>query len=210
MKKKDIKKEENEAVNKESGNEIEVEVVKNDDEKSKKSKKTKDKEIDKCEELKNEIQELKDSLLRRAAEFENYKRRTENAQMEMIKYAAEPFIINMLPIFDDLERSVNHMNDSGDIDSLKKGIQLVFDKFKKALEDQGVKKIESLGKPFDVDLHDALMQQPAEGVEPHTVLQEIEPGYLFKDKVIRHAKVVVSQEVTGNTENNEDENGKDE
>ncbi len=219
MKKKTDKSEERKDTVKKEKNEIEVEVVKNkkNDKKQKEENiseasaadsKTSEGTDEKVKELEQQVQELKDALLRKAAEFENYKRRKESEQELFAKYAAESFIINILPVFDDLERSVKHLNESDDLESLKKGIQMVFDKFKKILEDQGVKKIEAKGKPFDFNLHEALMQQPAEGVEPHTVLDEIESGYLYKDKVIRHAKVIVSQEVAGSLENNEKIDGK--
>lgn len=155
--------------------------------------------------LEKQVNELKDSLLRRVAEFENYKRRSEIEQSNLLKYAAEPFVKNILSVFDDFERSMNHIDDEGNFESTKKGLQLLFEKFNKILEAQGVKKIEAKGRPFDVELHEALMQQPVEGVEPHTVLDVIEPGYLFKDKVIRHAKVIVSAELASpeNNSNNE-------
>lgn len=152
-------------------------------------------------ELEKQTAELKDSLLRKLAEFENYKRRSENDQLNLLKYAAEPFIKNVLTVYDDLERSLNHVNDDNSFESLKKGLELVYDKFTKILESQGVKKIDAKGKPFDVDLHEALMQQPADGVEPHTVLDVIEHGYMYKDKVIRHAKVIVSAETIQHDQN---------
>lgn len=152
-------------------------------------------------ELEKHAAELKDSLLRKLAEFENYKRRSENDQLNLLKYAAEPFIKNVLTVYDDLERSLNHVNDDNSFESLKKGLELVYDKFTKILESQGVKKIDAKGKPFDVDLHEALMQQPADGVEPHTVLNVIEHGYMYKDKVIRHAKVIVSAETIQHDQN---------
>jgi molecular chaperone GrpE len=136
--------------------------------------------------------ELKDTLLRKVAEFENYKRRTENDQLNLLKYAAESFIKNMLPIYDDLERTVAHVDDENNFEQTKKGILLLFEKFNKVLENQGVKRIEAKGTKFDVALHEALMQQNVEGAEPHTVLDVIEQGYIYKDKVIRHAKVIVS------------------
>lgn len=159
-------------------------------------------------ELEKQTAELKDSLLRKLAEFENYKRRSENDQLNLLKYAAEPFIKNVLTVYDDLERSLNHVNDDNSFESLKKGLELVYDKFTKILESQGVKKIDAKGKPFDVDLHEALMQQPADGVEPHTVLNVIEHGYMYKDKVIRHAKVIVSAE-TIQHDQNEKQNSND-
>lgn len=157
-------------------------------------------------ELEKQTAELKDSLLRKVAEFENYKRRNENEQMNLLKYAAEPFIKSVLSVYDDLERSLSHIDDENSFESTKKGLQLVFDKFNKTLDAQGVKKIEAKGQPFDVHFHEALMQQPVEGVAPHTVLDVIEHGYLYKDKVIRHAKVIVSAEqASPETENTNQE-----
>ena len=163
------------------------------------------------EELENEVSDLKDKLLRRAAEFENYKRRSENDQLNLIKYAAETFIIKLLPVIDDFERSLQHIDNSKDIESLKLGLKLIYEKLMKVLDEQGVKKIESVGQPFDVDYHEALMQRKAEDAAPHTVLDEIEKGYMYKDRVIRHAKVIVSEdqeEHVGNedqeSENNEE------
>lgn len=162
-------------------------------------------------ELEKQLNEYKDGYLRKAAEFENYKRRVDAEQSNLFKYAAEPFIKSILPVYDDLERSLNHIGDENSFDSLKKGLELVFEKFTKTLNGQGVKKIEAKGQQFDVDLHEALMQQPAEGVAPHTILDVIEQGYIYKDKVLRHAKVIVSAETISNVENNNSKkNSKDE
>ncbi|MEW6005717.1 MAG: nucleotide exchange factor GrpE [Stygiobacter sp.] len=152
-------------------------------------------------ELEKQNAELKDTLLRKVAEFENYKRRNENEQINLIKYAAEPFIKSILSVYDDFERSLKHIDDENNFEATKKGLQLVFDNFNKILESHGVKKIDAKGQPFDVHLHEALMQQPVDGVEPHTVLEVIEPGYMFKDKVIRHAKVIVSAEPASQDDN---------
>jgi molecular chaperone GrpE len=158
-------------------------------------------------ELENEVADLKDKLLRRAAEFENYKRRTENDQLNLLKYAAESLILKLLPVIDDFERSLDHIENSKDIDSLKEGIKLIYEKFMKVLQEQGVQKIESVGQPFNVDYHEALMQRKADEVEPHTVLDEIQKGYMYKDRVIRHAKVIVSEETeqTAKSDNSENE-----
>ncbi|MGD8307015.1 MAG: nucleotide exchange factor GrpE [Ignavibacteria bacterium] len=150
--------------------------------------------------LENEIAQLNDKLLRKAAEFENYKRRTENDQLSLLTYAAESFIQKLLPVIDDFERSLDHIDDAQELDAIKKGLHLIYDKFMKVLDEQGVKKIESTGEPFNVDFHEALMQREDDSVEPHTVLEEIENGYTYKDKVIRHAKVIVSTEKSS-TEN---------
>lgn len=146
------------------------------------------------ENLAKEVSEVKDKLLRKAAEFENYKRRTEQEQLNWLKYAAESFIVKILPIYDDLERSLSHAKDASNVDALKEGLNMVLNKFGRVLEEQGVKKIDAKGKPFDFNYHEALLQQTVPGVAPHTVLEVVEPGYIYKDKVIRHAKVIVSDE----------------
>lgn len=146
-----------------------------------------------------ELKEIRDAYLRKAAEFENYKRRSENEQSILLKYAAEPFIRNILQVYDDLDRSLKHANEEN-LQSLTEGIKFVFEKFTKILDSQGVTRMEAKGKPFDVFYHEALMQQPAAGVPDHTVLDVVENGYMYKDKVIRHAKVIVSQSIEENEE----------
>ena len=162
-----------------------------------------EKDSDKLKELELEIGNLKDKLLRKAAEFENYKRRTENDQLSLLTYAAESFIKKLLPVVDDFERSLEHINDAQDIDAIKNGLKLIYEKFMKVLEEQGVKKIEAVGKVFDVDFHEALLQRADDSVEPNTVLEEIEKGFKYKDKVIRHSKVIVSEDVSGPSGENE-------
>ncbi len=149
---------------------------------------------EKIAELELQIKEWQDKFLRKAAEFENYKRRTEADQFNLINYAAESFITKLLPVVDDFERSLQHIDKNSNVDAVKEGIKLVYEKFVKVLEDQGVKKMQSKGEPFNVEYHDALMQRKDYAVPPHTVLEEIETGYLYRDKVIRHAKVIVSEE----------------
>lgn len=148
---------------------------------------------EKLNKLEAEVNQYKELMLRKAAEFENYKRRTENDQLNLLKYAAESLLIKLLPTIDDLERSLSHMTEETDVNKIKEGIQLVYNKFMKTLDDQGVKKIEAIGKPFDVEFHEALMQRADETVPPHTVLDELETGYMYKDRVIRHSKVIVSE-----------------
>ena len=157
----------------------------------------------KISDLEEKVKTLEDTLLRKVAEFENFKRRTENDQLNLLKYSAESFILKILPVYDDLTRSVQHLEES-DTDAFQKGFRLVFDKFTKILDEQGVKKLEAKGKEFDVDYHEALMQQPSNDVPTNTILEEVESGYIYKDKVIRHAKVIVSQAIDENGENSQD------
>ncbi len=157
--------------------------------------------LERINELEDKNKELNDRLLRRAAEFENYKKRTENDQLNILKYAGKDIILKVLSVYDDLQRSLEHIDDAENSSSLKDGLILVTEKFSKILEELGVKKIEAKGNEFDFNLHEALMQQPADNVEPHTVLEEVEPGYMYKDLVLKHSKVVVS--VAPDTDNRE-------
>lgn len=184
--------------NKEEDNSIEIEGKPAAEDKSGDLKAA----LKKIEELEEKVKQLQDSLLRKAAEFENYKRRTENDQLNLLKYAAEPIIKNILIVYDDMERSISHINENSNFDSLKKGMELVYEKFSKILNSQGVKKIDAIGKPFDVNHHEALMQQPVNSAPPNTVLQVVEEGYMYKDKVIRHSKVIVSSEAEDQASNN--------
>lgn len=149
---------------------------------------------EKIKSLEAEVNQYKELMLRKAAEFENYKRRTENDQLNLLKYAAESLIIKLLPTLDDLERSLEHFNEENDIKKVKEGVQLIYNKFIKTLDEQGIKKIESIGQPFSVEFHEALMQRADDSVPPYTVIDELETGYMYKDRVIRHAKVIVSEE----------------
>lgn len=202
--KKDKKKKDHEIeVNEEEQKEVELEDVEKDETESSEKNKIS------IDELEEKINSLQDSLLRKVAEFENYKRRTENDQLNLLKYAAESFILKILPVYDDLGRSVDHIS-SSNLESIKEGLKLVHQKFTKVLDEQGVKKLETKGKEFDVDYHEALMQQPSATLEPNTIMEEIEAGYLYKDKVIKHAKVVVSQEIEEHEEGINSENSKEE
>ncbi len=144
------------------------------------------------EDLQKQVEQYKDLLQRKAAEFDNYKRRTENEMAAIVKYAHEDVIEDLLPVLDDFERSLKHSRESKDYEALQKGIELIYQKLKKALENRGLKSFETVGKEFDVNLHDALMQLPKADVPHQTVLEEVQKGYMLNDKVIRHAKVVVS------------------
>lgn len=154
---------------------------------------------EKIAELELQISELKDKLLRKAAEFENYKKRAENDQLNLLNYAAESFILKILPVVDDFERSMQHLDEANDENTIQDGVKLIYDKLIKILDEQGIKKIQSVGEPFNVEYHDAMMQKKDDSVPPHTVLEEIETGYTYKDKVIRHAKVIVSEEQSDST-----------
>lgn len=156
--------------------------------------------IEKVAELEAAVVTYKDLLLRKAAEFENYKRRTEQNSINFAKYASENIILDLLPIIDDLTRSLKSGKEKSENDPFYKGVEMIVAKFNKILETQGVKAMESIGKEFNVDFHDVMMQIPRADVAPHVIVEEIEKGYLLNDKVIRHAKVVVATSPTEHSE----------
>lgn len=150
-------------------------------------------------ELENGLNQYKDQLLRKAAEFENYKKRTDNDYAAIIRFSNEELIMKLLPVLDDFERSMKVLRKPGDetetsksVSAFIKGMELIYNKFKTIVEKEGVKHFEVIGKPFDPQMHDALLQIPRHDVPPHTVLEEVEKGYMLSGKVLRHAKVVVS------------------
>lgn len=149
------------------------------------------------EKLKSECEQYKDAYLRKAADFENYKRRMEVELSNYIKYASESLIKELIPVYDDMQRSILSIEkgETKDFDTLRQGFTLIFEKFKKILTNEGLKEIDVKGKEFDVNLCDALYQEARDDVPPNTVIDVIENGYLLKDKIIKHAKVIVSTEV---------------
>jgi molecular chaperone GrpE len=176
--------------NKEEKKEIKIK----DSEEKKDDKKS---EIGEADKLKLELETYKDTLLRKAAEFENYKKRTEGEISSYIKYASESLIKSLIPVYDDFSRSLDSVEkgETKDFDTLKKGMELIFSKFESVLKNEGLKEMEVTGKEFDVNLCDALLQVPKAEVKPNTVIEVVEKGYFLKDKVIKHAKVLVSAEV---------------
>ncbi len=143
-------------------------------------------------ELQQSVDQLRDQLLRKAAEFENYKRRVDSDLANIIKNANESLITALLPILNDFSRSLAQGKSQKDYEGFYRGVELIAGKLLRVLELQGLTPFDSLGKPFDVDYHDALLQVPRSDVPPHTVIEEVERGYKLNDKVLRHAKVIVS------------------
>ncbi len=148
----------------------------------------------KLEEAQATAEMCRDQLLRKAAEFENYKRRVEIDQVNFVKTANESLIGLLLPALDDLSRSLKFGKEQKNFDAFYRGVELIQNKFLQVLESQGLSAFDSVGKAFDVDLHDALLQVTREDVPPSTVIEEVERGYKLYDRVLRHAKVVVSAE----------------
>lgn len=150
--------------------------------------------------LANELERSRDQIKRQAAEFQNYRRRTEQEKSQMVEFGKKLVIEQLLDVIDDFRRSLDAATEAaGDgetgpaFESLRSGVEMVYSKMMDELGKLGVETIDAVGEPFDEELHEALMQQPApEGTNPGTVLAEIQKGYRLGDRVIRHARVVVA------------------
>ncbi len=149
-------------------------------------------EKDPLEAANEQIDKLKDQLLRTVAEFENYKKRTLKEKAELILNGSEKTVTAILPVLDDFERAMADNTD--DPHAIKEGMELIFKKFVKTLEGLGVSKIETEDKDFDVDYHEAIAMVPGMGDDKKgKVIDCVQTGYMLNDKVIRHAKVAVGQ-----------------
>lgn len=151
--------------------------------------------------LRAELQATQDQLMRQAAEFRNYRRRTEAEKQHMVELGQSLVVQQLLEVLDDFGRSLNaveqveenQIDHEAAYDKLKQGLELVYRKFSDEMARLGVEEIEAAGAAFDENLHEAMMQQPApEGVEPGTVLQELQKGYRMGNRVLRHSKVIVA------------------
>lgn len=142
--------------------------------------------------LELQLSEARDKYLRLYSDFENYKKRTNRERVDLIKSAAQDVMTSILPMLDDMERAIKAMEEAKDIEAIKEGIQLVYQKMKTITESKGLKAMETIGKNFDADLHDAIANVPVSDTKQKgKIIDEIEKGYYLNDKVIRHAKVIV-------------------
>jgi len=145
------------------------------------------------EKLKKESNEFKDKLLRTVAEFDNYKKRKEREFINLIESANTSLFLELLPIIDDLERSLNSEQKKKNYSVLKEGVDLIYQKIITVLKKQGLEPLESVDMPFDPEFHEALMQIENKDKESNIILEEILKGYRLKDRVIRHSKVIVNK-----------------
>ena len=151
-------------------------------------------ELDPLEKAEREIEELKTQLLYKAAEFENYRKRTLKERTELILNGGEKVITSILPIIDDMERAIENGAKTDDPEVLREGMALIHQKFMKTLEAQGVSKIDTKDADFDTDVHEAVAMVPGMGEDKKgKVIDCLQEGYKLNDKVIRHAKVAVGQ-----------------
>lgn len=151
-------------------------------------------DTDKTAEYEATIADLKDKYLRQAAEFDNYRKRVLKEKSELIQNGGESVISSLLPIIDDFERALQNMKKSDDTAALKEGVELIYQKFMKTLESNGLKTIETKEADFNTDFHEAVAMIPAPNDESKgKVVDCVQKGYKLNNKVIRHAKVAVGQ-----------------
>ena len=151
-------------------------------------------EKDPLEVAQEEIEQLRDKYLRSVAEFDNYRKRTTKEKAELILNGGSNAIKAILPVLDDMERAIENGAKTDDPQVLREGMELIYQKFQKALEGLGVKKIETEDADFDVDIHEAVAMVPGMGDDKKgKVIDCLQQGYKLNDKVIRHAKVAVGQ-----------------
>ena len=139
-----------------------------------------------------QFEEMKDKYLRLSAEFDNYRKRTLKEKMELTKTAGEDILKGLLPVMDDFERGLKHINQSSDVNAVKEGILLIHNKFNEFLTQKGIKEIEAQNNVFDTDLHEAITKIPMPDMAGK-VVDVVEKGYCLNEKVIRYAKVVVGE-----------------
>ena len=151
------------------------------------------------EALEAERDDLNDRMLRKAAELENVRRRMDREKKRRYQAGKETVLESMLEVLDDFERSLEAAQDldasqdpQSAYETLKGGVEMVYRKFQDQLQSLDVEPIEAEGEPFNEHLHEAMMRQPSDEVEPGTVLQEVQKGYTMGDRVLRHSRVVVA------------------
>lgn len=151
-------------------------------------------DAEKLAEAEAEIASLKDQLLRKAAEFENFRKRTIKEKTELILNGGRRVIEALLPVLDDLERAQDNMGKATDVEALKEGVELILSKLDKTLSGQGLKKIDTTDALFDTDFHEAIAIVPAtDESQKGKVIDCVQTGYMLGETVIRHAKVAVGQ-----------------
>lgn len=147
------------------------------------------------EKLQEEVKQEKDKFLRLFAEFENYKRRTSKERVELFSTASEDVMKTLLPVLDDFERALSHIDDDKEAEELRKGVLLIYQKLVKTLEQKGLKPIAvEKGDVFNADIHEAITQIPAPSDDlKGKIIDIVEKGYKLGEKVIRFPKVVIGQ-----------------
>lgn len=149
---------------------------------------------DATEQLMTQVKEWQEKYIRLSADFDNFRKRTMREKMELIKNASEDTLVSILPIIDDFERAIKAMENAAEVNAVKEGVELIYNKFKDTLLQKGLKAIEAQNQEFNTDLHEAITKIPApEETLKGKVVDVIQKGYTLNDKVVRFAKVVVGE-----------------
>ncbi|MDE5912754.1 MAG: nucleotide exchange factor GrpE [Muribaculaceae bacterium] len=148
---------------------------------------------DQLDKLQQELDKEKKEYLFLMAEFDNFRKRTLKEKAELIRNGAESAMKSLLPVVDDFERGIDAIKATSDADAVKEGMILIYNKFVKYLEQNGVKAMDTNGQPYDADLHEAVAMVPGDEANKGLIIDTIQKGYLINDKVLRHAKVAVGQ-----------------
>ncbi|MFH0822988.1 MAG: nucleotide exchange factor GrpE [Pseudomonadota bacterium] len=147
---------------------------------------------DRVLELEKESAENRDKWMRTAAELENYRKRAVQERSKLLKYRNEELLRDLLPVLDNFERALSWSGDAEDSNPVTEGVRIISKLLMETMERYGVKGFSSLGEPFDPNVHEALSKIPMADKEPNTVIEELEKGYMYNDRLLRPAKVVVS------------------
>ena len=151
-------------------------------------------EAEKLAQAEAEIAELKDKILRQAADFANFRKHSMATHTELILNGGKKVLESLLPILDDMERAEANLAKSEEVETLREGLSLIFQKLQRTLEQQGLKKMETKEAQFDTDFHEAVALFPTEDEQQKNhIIDCVQTGYMLNDKVLRHAKVVVGQ-----------------
>lgn len=143
-------------------------------------------------ELVKQADENQQRFLRAQADFDNFRRRTQKEKEELAQYASMKLITQLLPVVDNFGRALEAAKTGGEVEAFAKGVDMIFRQFESVLEQEGVKPMEVVGQPFNPDFHQAIMQVESEEHEEGIVVEEVQKGYMLKDKVLRPAMVKVS------------------
>jgi molecular chaperone GrpE len=145
--------------------------------------------------LPEDCSDLKDKYLRAVADLENFKKRSLKERSQLLKYRNEELLRDLLPIADNLDRALNASAGADEVSALMEGVSMIAGMLKESFERYGVREIQARGKSFDPNFHEAVGRSPAPGMEPNMVIEELEKGYMYQDRLLRAAKVVVSADI---------------
>jgi molecular chaperone GrpE len=144
-------------------------------------------------ELNNQLEEANQRTIRAQADFDNFRRRTRQEKEDFAKYASQKLIEQLIPVVDNFNRAMQATQSNKDFESLAKGVDMIYRQLDQVLSNEGLQRMETIGQPFNPELHQAIMQVESEEHEEGTIVEELQSGYMLKDRVIRPAMVKVSK-----------------